>query len=488
MKDESLKNKTIRGVAWSGIDNMAQIGVTFVVSIILARLLTPDDYGLLGIILIFSNISTALINAGFTTALIRKPDANEDDYNTSFVANLGLSLLFYGLIFAFASIIADFFRREELVSLTRVASLSIVIGALSMVQQTRLTKRIDFKAQTKITIVSSLTSGFVGIGMALLGFGVWSLVVQLILLQTLRTILLWTYDRWIPTLKFSSKSFHELFGFGWKMMVSALLDSLWKELYQVVVGRFYNPATLGQYTRSKQFSQLFSSNLTSVIQRVSYPVLSNIQDDKERMVSVYRRLIKETMFVTAICMLLLAAISEPLLYCLIGPQWHEAAVYLPLICLSGSTYPLQSLNLNMLQVLGRSDLFLGLEFFKKIIALVPLAAGALVGLLPMLWINVLIAIISFFLNSHYSGKFLGYSSWMQVKDVVPSYGMAVAIAIPVYLLSYLPISNWFILPIQIFVGVVLFFLMVKVTKVNEYEVLRDIVEPFLKKIKNDNNR
>ena len=483
MPEELLKNKTVKGVAWSGIDNVAQIGVTFVVSIILARLLTPDDYGLLGIVLIFSNISTALINAGFTTALIRKVDATDDDYNTSFISNIGLSIFFYVVIFCISPLIAQFFHREELVALTRVSSLGIVIGALSMVQQTRLTKRIDFKAQTKITIVSSVTSGIIGVSMALLGFGVWSLVAQIISIQSLRTVLLWIYDKWIPKLSFSTQSFHDLFGFGWKMMVSALLDSLWKELYQVVVGRFYNPATLGQYTRSKQFSQLFSSNLTSIIQRVSYPVLSNIQNDKELMVSIYRRLIKATMFVTAISMFLLAAVSEPLLYCLIGPKWHEAAIYLPLICIAGSTYPLQSLNLNMLQVLGRSDLFLGLEIVKKIVALAPLIVGALVGIIPMLWLNLVTTVIAFFLNSHYSGKFLGYSSWMQIKDVVPSYAVAIGIAIPVYVLVYLPLSNWIILPLQVIVGIIQFFVIVNMSKMKEYEELIDIVSPYLKKIK-----
>lgn len=482
MSEESLKNKTVKGVAWSGIDNMAQIGVSFIVGVILARLLTPDDYGLLGIILIFSNISTSLINAGFTTALIRKVDPTNDDYNTSFISNVALSLIFYIVIFIIAPLISQFFHREELIALTRVTSLGIVIGSLSMVQQTRLTKRIDFKAQTKITIVSSVTSGVVGISMAFLGFGVWSLVAQLISSQTLKTVLLWLFDKWIPRIRFSSKSFHELFGFGWKMMLSALLDSLWKELYQVVVGRFYNPATLGQYTRANQFSQLFSSNLTSVIQRVTYPVLSNIQDDKEQMVLVYRRFIKVTMFVTAISMFWLAALSEPLLYCLIGPQWSEAAIYLPLICIAGSTYPLHSLNLNMLQVLGRSDLFLGLEIVKKIVALAPLAVGAFVGIIPMLLLNLVTTVIAFFLNSHYSGKFLGYSSWMQIKDIIPSYGVAVAISVPVFMLSYLPVSNWIILPIQLIAGLMIFIIITSLTKIDEYEELKEIVIPYLKKI------
>lgn len=478
---DSLKDKTVKGVGWSAIDNVAQMGVTFLVSIVLARLLSPDDYGLLGLITIVTAVCTTLVNGGFTTALIRKKDITEDDYNTAFIVNLALSLLLYAIVYASSPFIADFFKREELVSLTRVASLGLIAGALSLVPQTRLTKRIDFKAQTKITLIASVTSGVLGIAMALLGFGVWSLVAQTLSNQVLRTILLWVIDRWIPKFRFSKASFQELFGFGWKMMLSGLLDTVWKELYQVVVGKFYSPATLGQYTRGNQFAQLLSSNLTNVVQRVTYPVLSNIQDDKERMVSAYRRIIKTTMFITAVGMFFLGAISEPLLYCLIGPKWHEAATYLPLICISGSLYPLHAINLNMLQVQGRSDLFLGLEIIKKIIALGPLFIGAFVGIMPMLYTNLLIGVISYFLNSYYTGKFLNYSSWMQIKDVAPSYGIATLVAVSIYFLKYMPISNWMILPIQLMLGFFILIAVCQQIRMREFIEIKGIVKPYLKK-------
>ena len=252
MTKQSLKDKTIKGVGWSAIDNVVQTGVTFLVSIVLARILSPDDYGLIGIIAIFTTVCTALINGGFTSALIRKKDATDEDYYTAFIVNLGLSLVLYALIFFGAPLIAVFFNREELVALTQVSSLGLIIGALALVQQTRLTKRIDFKSQTKITLVASLTSGIVGIAMALLEFGVWALVAQQLVNHSIRTLLLWLVNRWIPKLKFSSRSFHELFGFGWKMMVSSVLDTIWKELYQVVVGKYYSPAILGQYSPERQ--------------------------------------------------------------------------------------------------------------------------------------------------------------------------------------------------------------------------------------------
>lgn len=481
MAEQSLKDKTVKGVGWSAIDNIAGHGVSFIVSVVLARIMTPEHYGLIGIIAIFTAVCQTLINAGFTTALIRKKDATEDDYNTVFIVNLGMSILLYAIIFFCAPFIADFFHNEELIPLTRVSSLSMIIGALAMVQQTRLTKRIDFKSQTKITLIASVSSGIVGIAMALLGFGVWALVAQTLTSQMIRTTLLWVVNKWIPSLRFSSNSFHELFGFGWKMMASGILDTIWKELYQVIVGRFYSPSTLGQYTRAKGFSQIFSINLTYIIQRVTYPVLSNIQDDKERMMQAYRKMIKITMFITTISMFFLGAISEPLLYCLIGPKWHEASVYLPLICLNGVLYPLHAINLNMLKVQGRSDLFLGLEIIKKVIALGPLFVGAIIGIIPMLYTSIVVGVISYFLNSYYSGRLLGYSSWMQIKDISPSFGLATILSILVYFIKYLPMSEWIILPLQIFIGVIAFLVLNKIFVLQEYKEITTIVEPFIKK-------
>ncbi|MCR5151647.1 MAG: lipopolysaccharide biosynthesis protein [Prevotella sp.] len=478
---ESLKNKTVKGVAWSAVDNVAQHAITFIVSIVLARLLSPDDYGLIGIIAIFTAVCNTIINAGFTTALIRKKDATDDDYNTVFIVNLTMSIVLYCTIFMCAPLIASFFHREELTSLTRVASLALIIGALALVQQTRLTKRIDFKSQTKITLVASISSGIVGISMALTGFGVWALVAQQLARILLKTILLWKVNKWIPHLCFSTNSFRELFGFGWKMMLSGLLDTVWKESFQVVVGKFYSPATLGQYTRANQFPQLLSNNLTSVIQRVTYPVLSNIQDDKERMKRAYQKMIKTTMFISAVSLLFLGAVSEPLIYCLIGPKWHEAAIYLPLICLPASAYPLHAINLNMLKVQGRSDLFLGLEILKKIIALGPLFIGAFIGIIPMLYTYLLTSFISYLLNSHYSGKLLNYSSWMQMKDVAPSYGTALIVALSIYFLKYLPISYWVILPMQLLMGCAVFFIVCHLIKPKEYSEIKSIIVSLIKK-------
>lgn len=467
MQQESLKNKTIKGTMWSAIDNVSQYGVTFIVSIVLARLLSPDDYGLIGIITIFTTVCSAIINGGFSTALIRKKKPTDEDYNTAFVVNMSMSILLYAIVYVCSPYIADFFEREELRALTRVSSLMIIAGAWSIVQQARLTKRIDFKTQTKVTIIASSTSGIIGLCMAIMGLGVWSLVGQTLSYQIVRSVFLWIFNHWSPSLKFSKQSFNELFGFGWKMMMSGVLDSLSTQLYQVIIGKFYPSATLGQYTRAIQFSNMFSSNLTGVIQRVTYPVLSEIQDDNERMVCAYRRVIKMTMFITFAMMLALGAVSEPLLYCLIGPKWHEASTYLPIICLYAALYPLHAINLNMLQVQGRSDLFLILEIIKKIIGLIPLFVGAFIGIIPMLYTSLVISIICYFLNSYFPGKILGYTSWMQIRDIAPSFSISFVMAAVVYVLKYLPFNNWLILPIQIFVGITLFYMLCKITNIPE---------------------
>ena len=479
MPEQSLKDKTVKGTAWSGIDNLAQNGIAFLVSIVLARLISPDDYGLIGIVGIFTAICNTLINYGLSSALIRKKEVTEDDYSTVFLLNLFMSSFLYAVIFLVAPLIASFFGRGELVLLTRVSSASMIIGAVGIVQQTRLTKRIDFKTQTKITLIASITSGVVGICMAVLGCGVWALVAQSLVVITLKVVLLWYYNHWVPRLYFSRNSFNELFGFGWKLMISSLLDSIWKELYQVVVGKFYSPASLGQYTRAKTFSQMLSTNLTNVIQRVSFPVLSDIQDDPELMKSAYRRIIRMTMYVTLISMLSLGAVSGPLLYCLIGPQWQEASSYLPLICLAGSLYPLHAINLNMLQVQGRSDIILILEIVKKIIAVAPLCVGVFWGIMPMLYVNIATGIIAFFLNSSYSGRLIGYSSWMQLKDITPSLCIAMIIALAVYFFKYLPFSNWIILPIQLLIGALVFFVANRVIIIEEYAELKRIVNDML---------
>ena len=483
MAEQSLKDKTVKGVGWSVADSLLGQGVTFIVGLVLARILSPSEYGLIGLTTIFITVFNAIIDSGFSQAVIRKKDANNDDYNTMFITNMVLSVVMFFVLFFGAPAIARFFERPELVCLTRVMGVILIINALSITQNTVLTKRIDFKTKTKASLISAVLRGIVGIAMAYLGFGVWALVGQQITKQLANTICLWIFNKWWPNFRFSRQSFRYMWGFGWKLLVSSLIDTIWNQLYQVVVGKFYSPATLGQYSRSKEYASLFSSNLNSIVGRVSFPVLAEIQDDKSRLKSAYRRIIKTTMFFTAVCMISMGAVAEPMIYCLIGPQWHQAATFLPLICISMSLYPLHAINLNMLKVQGRSDLFLTLEIVKKIIAIGPICLGIFVDVYWMVAGTVVTGFISFFLNSHYSGKMLGYSSWMQLKDIAPSYGLALMIALSVYFLKYLPFSYWIVLPMQIVVGIAVFFVVCKLTKMQEYEEVKDMAMHMVNKLK-----
>lgn len=486
MPQESLKDKTVSGVGWSAADAFLGYGVTFLVGLVLARLLTPAEYGLIGIVTIFTTVLAGIVDSGFSNSIIRKKDATDNDYNTMFITNMVMSLLLYVILFLCAPLIASFFQRPELVSLVRVMGLILVLQALSLVQYTILTKRIDFKTKTKASFIAAIVSGVIGIVMAFAGFGVWALVGQQLSNKLIFSICLWIMNKWWPSFRFDNGSFRYMWSFGWKIMLSGLLNNIWGQLYQVVVGKFYSPATLGHYSKSKEYAALFSSNITAVVQRVTFPVLADVQDDAERMVAAYRRIIKTTMFVTVVIMLSMGAVAEPFIYCLIGPQWHQAAIFLPLICISMSLHPLHAINLNMLQVQGRSDVFLILEIVKKVIAIGPICLGIFVNIYWMLVGSIVFGIICFFLNSYYTGKKLGYSSWMQLKDVVPSYGLAFLIAVCVYFFKYLPMSYWIILPIQICVGAAVFFLVCEKTQMEEYVEVKGIAKQYLSKLKGKN--
>lgn len=470
-----LKQKTVKGVSWSIVDNISNQGITFLVGLVLARLLTPDEYGLIGIISIFIMVFNSIVDSGFSNALIRKNNTSDTDYNTVFVVNMAISVILFAVLFFLSPTIATFFERPQLESLTQVMGFIVIINAFAIVQRTILIKNIDFKTQTIISLVSSVLSGIIGIGLAFCGYGVWSLVWQQISRQFLNTILLWVLAKWYPKFKFSMASFRELFGFGWKLLVSGLIDTIWKEIYQVVIGKCYTPATLGHYTRAQQFSSICSSNMVQVVQRVSYPVLSSIQDDRERLKSGYRRIIKVTMLLSFVLMLGLAAVSESLIIVLVGEQWLIAAKFLPVICFQMMLYPLHALNLNMLQVAGRSDLFLKLEIIKKIVAVIPLLMGIFIDIYWMLWGSVGTVFFAYYLNSYYSGKFVGYSIKTQIVDILPSFCLASVVALIVYFVSFLNLSHFLILPIQIVVGAVLVVLICELTQKEEYIELKTII-------------
>lgn len=479
---DSLKNKTIKGVGWSATDALLGHGVLLIVGVVLARILSPEEYGLIGIVTIFTTVMRGIMDSGFSSALIRKMNVTDEDYNTLFFFNFIVSVALFCLLFVGAPWIAYFFERTQLLLLVRVMGLLLILQSFCIVQETILKRKIDFKSKAKASFIAAVCSGVIGISMALTDCGVWSLVGQQLSNQLIYSGSLWIINRWWPKWKISVESLQYMWGFGWKLLLSGLINNFWNELNKVIVSKFYSPAMLGQYSKAGEFSKVLSANFTSVIQRVTYPVLSQVQEDKLRLVNAYRRIIKISMFIMVISMFFLGAISEPFLFCLIGPKWHVAATFLPLICISNSIYPLQAINLNMLKVQGRTDVFLYLEIAKKIILLVPLFIGAFVGIYWMLIVGIGVSVIIYFLNSYYSGKALDYTSWMQLKDVAPSFGVAFTVALPVFFLKYLPISNWLILPVQIIVGVILFLGVCETIMIPEYVELKGIAKEYLWKI------
>lgn len=484
MEKESLINKTVRGAGWSFADSIITQGITFVVGIVLARLLTPDEYGLIGIILIFIAIFNCIVDSGFSQALIRRNDITDKDYNTVFITNMAVSLLLFAVLFFCAPIISTFFSRPELTKLMRAMSVILVINAFSIIQQTILIKKIDFKTQTKISIIASLCSGVIGIVLAVMGYGVWSLVAQQISRQSLNALLLWVFSKWRPKLKFSKESFISLFGFGWKLMTSTLIDTIWNNVYQVVIGKCYSSAVLGQYTRASQYSTLCSSTLSSTIQRVSYPALSSIQDDKPRLKAAYKRIIKVTMLVTFVLMLGMVGSAKSMILVLIGEKWLPAVPFLQIISFYMMLYPLHAINLNMLKIQGRSDMILRLEILKKIIAIGPLLLGVFVGIYWMLAGSVVVGVISYYFNARYSGDAIDYPLMEQIKDILPSFGVALIMSLSVYALSFLPLNCFILFPLQLIFGAFITIFVCSLLKLPEYLDLKDLAKGYMNRAKN----
>ena len=453
------------------------------VGLVLARLLTPSEYGIMAILTIFIAVSNSIVDSGFSNALIRKTDARQIDYNTVFFFNLVVSPALYVVLYLAAPAISRFFKEPLLVEVMRVIGWVLVINALAIIPRTLFVKEVNFKTQTKVSLIASVSSGVIGIGMALIGMGVWSLVGQQLSRQLLNTLFLWIYSTWRPIWEFSVQSFRELFGFGSKLLLSGLLDTVFKEIYSLVIGRCYTSAQLGQYTRASQFNQIFSSNLTTVIQRVSYPVLSSIQDESDRLREAYRKVIKSTMLITFACMLGLAAVAKPLIVILIGEKWMPAVGFLQIICFSGMLYPLHAINLNILQVKGRSDLFLKLEIIKRIIAVGPLILGVLLSIEYMLWGSVFTSLIAYFLNSYYSANLINYPTKEQIKDILPTFLVSFATAAAMWSLTLLSLSNWLLLPLQCLLGIVLAVLIYERLHLPEYVEVKQLAFSLLRKKK-----
>lgn len=471
---DNLKQSTIKGLFWSTAERFSVQGVSFVVMLVIARILSPADYGLVGMLSIFMAIAQCLIDSGFSNALIRKQRRTDIDNNTVFYFNLVISLGLYGILYAIAPWVADFYDEPILKNLMRVLCITVIINSLAVVQRADYTARIDFKTQARASFAAAVASGVVGIILALNGFGVWTIVWQQITSAVVSTLLLWMFASWYPKLQYSWESFHELFGYGSKLMISSLLDTTYNNIYPIVIGKIFSASTLGFYTRALHFAQLPSSNVTGIIQRVTFPVLSKLQNDDERLQHNYRKLLKMSAFIIFPMMCLLAAVSKPLVVILIGEKWTFCSVLLIPMCFDMMWYPVHAINLNLLQVKGRSDLFLRLEIIKKILGVTVLFLSIPFGIIVMCYAAIAQSIIALIINTYYTGKIIRVGFIQQMRDLSRTLLLSLTMFAIVYTGGLIIEDRLLWLILGIIVGLVYYLGLAAIFKFNELNTILEI--------------
>ena len=473
---DSLKQKAAKGVLWSTVERFSVQGVQFLIMIVMARLLTPHDYGLIGMLAIFIAVAQSLIDSGFSQALIRKQDRTEADNNTVFYFNIVVSTLLYLILYASAPFVADFYNTPQLCPVMRVVCLSIIFNSLAVVQRALLTIRIDFKTQAKAALTAAVTSGAVGITMAYHGFGVWSLVTQQLLNLGINTGLLWLLSKWRPRLMYSWQSFHELFAFGSKLLASGLLDTVYRNIYPIVIGKLFSASSLGHYTRAHQFSEFPSSNLTGIIQRVTYPVLCEIQNDDARLASIYRRFLKLSAFIIFPLMVGLSSVAKPFVNIMLGPQWSFCGQLLQILCFGMMWYPIHSVNLNLLQVKGRSDLFLKLEIIKKILGISVLCITAPFGLIVMCYGLIFNSLVALAINTYYTGKLINVGFIRQMCDLLPTIALCLVMFALILIVNSFITGDIIKLCAGIVIGVIFYTFTSRLFKFSELTELTNLLK------------
>lgn len=479
----SVKQDTLSGVKWTALENFSIQGVQFILGLIMARLLTPTDYGVLGMIGIFIAVSQTFINCGFTAALIRKINRTQEDCSTVFYFNIAAAGFFYILLFFAAPYIADFFNTPILKPVVRVIAINLVIDSLAAVHRTLLTIKIDFKSQAIISFTNCVISGIIGICLAYYGFGVWALVYQQIIGAVLNVILTWSVSKWKPIGGFSLASFKELFSFGSKLLGANLLHTLYANVTTLAIGKFYSAKDLGYYTRGNNFASLPSSNLIGILQRVTFPILSKIQEDETRLLGVYEKYIRVTSLPVFFMMCLLAAISKPLILILLTAKWYDSIIYLQILCFAMMFDHVTTINMNLLQVKGRSNLVLKTEVIKKSISFAMIIASIPLGVIAICCSRVIYTQIAIFLSTYYTGKEYGLSYKSQFKCFFPYFIKSLLAVIPAFIFCFADISPYITLSAGIIVSCAIYYLLIRKDLI--WIELKELVLPKLK-LKNGN--
>lgn len=432
----NLKERTISGVIWSIGQQFSSKLVGFFITIVLARILTPAEFGLIAMLSVFISIGNTLLESGLTSSLIRTADAGPRDFSTVFYFNLIGSILLYGILYLVAPAISAFYNQDVLTKIVRVYGLTLIINAFFVVQSTLLVKNMKFRTQTNIQIPSAIAGGLLGILLANLGYGVWSLVWMSLLSSFLSTIIHWICSDWHPSLVFDKASFKRHFHFGYKMGLSGILDTIYQNIYTLIIGKFYSAAQLGFYSRAYSISQLPIENISVAITKVTFPMFSEISENNTQLKRVNKKMMQQVIFWNAPMLITLCIIAEPLFSFLLTDKWLPAVPYFQILCLAGIMHPLHSYNLNILKVKGRSDLFLKLEIVKKIISAVGILCIIPFGIYGLLYFQLFFTFFGFYINSIYSGKLIGYPVTEQVIDILPVICISVIIGILTYIFNY----------------------------------------------------
>lgn len=481
---DSIRNKAIQGTLWSFIERFSVQLVQFFITIIMARILTPSDYGLIGMLAVFMSLSQVFIDGGFSSALIQRKDVSLIDYSTVFYINVGISFIIYGILYVIAPQISDFFGQQILTPILRVYSLTLVINSMAAVQKTILTIRIDFKTQSKISLLSAILSGIAGIIFAYTGFGVWALVFQTIIQSVLTVIFTLIFVRWRPMIAFSKKSFKTLFAFGSNLLIATIISVVYDNLYNIVIGKKFSSADLGYYSRARQFPDLISMNISGILSRVSYPILSQVQNDDDRLRNIYKKYIQVSSFIIFPLLMLLAGLAKPIILVLLTDKWIETVPLLRILCFGVLWQAITHINLSLLKVKGRSDLVLKLEVVKKTIAISILVISLLFNNLNAICYGIVIyGIIGVVINTYYTNQILNYGIFKQVKDFGPYLVISIFVMIESYFVSF-SISNPYTgLILGITIGIISYLSMVYLLKLSAISEIKEILYHFSSKLK-----
>lgn len=472
----NLKSKVFSSLIWKFLERGGTLGIQFILQLILARLLTPKDYGTIALITVFISISMVFVQSGFNTALIQKKDIDEEDISSVFYISLFIAIIMYIILWSFAPIIANFYRVLELTSIVRVMGLVLFLNTFNSIQNAIVSRNMEFKRLFYSSLGAIIVSGILGIILAYRGFGVWSLVYQQLMNQFSICIILWYTVKWRPKLLFSIKKVKKLFFFGGKLLCSALIDTIYRELVNLIVGKVYSPATLGYYNRGDQFPKVIISNFNGSIQSVIFPALASVQHDKVRVKEIMRRTIMMSSYIVFPAMVGLIIISEPMIKLVLTEIWFPSIPYLRVFCLSYALWPVHTANLQAINAIGRSDIFLKLEMIKKIIGISIIVVAVRYGPYALAIGTVVTGILSSFVNAFPNKKLLNYSYLEQAKDITPSLFISIIMGIIVHKIQLLEYSDLITILLQIILGGLLYIFLSYILKNENFIYLLNLVK------------